>query len=146
STGSTAAAQMQTPASGSTLNGVTQTFTWNPGQGVSQYFLYVGTNIAGTTCRGNGLGTNASATVTKLPTNGSTIYVRLWSFINGTRQSNDYQERAASTGASAGGSTGSTAAAQMQTPASGSTLNGATQTFTWNPGQGVSQYFLYVGT
>jgi hypothetical protein len=87
---------MQTPTAGSTLSGASQAFTWGSGQGVSQYFLYVGTSLADSNIYGNNLGTSTSATITNLPTNGSTIYVHLWSLINGNWLSNDYQYRAAS--------------------------------------------------
>jgi hypothetical protein len=39
-----------------------------------------------------------------------------------------------------------TALAMLLTPAPGSTLAGATTTFTWTAGTGVSQYWLYVGS
>ena len=46
---------------------------------------------------------NFSATVTGLPTNGSTIYVRLWSFISGSWQNTDYTYTATTAAAAAPG-------------------------------------------
>ena len=132
-----AKAQMTAPAPGSTLSGSTVTFQWNGGVGVTRYWLEVGTTPGGTNVYGQDAGTNLSATVSGLPTNGSTVYVRLWSLINGGWQYNDYTYQAA---------TIASAKAQMTTPAPGSTLTSATTTFQWTGGSGVSRYWLEVGT
>jgi hypothetical protein len=139
----TRGATIESPMPGSTLSGASQTFTWSSGQSgssrVSQYFLYVGTSAGSNDIYGSPV-TGQSVTVGNLPANGSTIYVRIWSLLNGTWQIQDVQYRAAA------GTTSSAARARLESPAPGSTLGGATQTFTWSSGQGVSQYFLYVGT
>jgi hypothetical protein len=83
------------PTNGSTLSGPTVTFSWNTGVGVSQYFLYVGTSVGANNLYGQSLGLSLSATVTGLPTNGSTIYVRLWSYLASEWQFNDYTYKAA---------------------------------------------------
>jgi hypothetical protein len=79
-----APATMTSPTNGSELTASTVNFQWTNGSGVQDYVLYVGTapgqhDIANEDEGGNSL----SATVTGLPTNGSTVYVRLWSKING---------------------------------------------------------------
>jgi hypothetical protein len=84
-------------------------------------------------------GTSLSATVTGLPADGSTLYVRLGSLINATWQYHDYTYTAVT-------STTSNAPAQMTTPAPGSTLAATTVQFQWNGGTGVSQFWLHVGT
>jgi hypothetical protein len=95
-TPSPAKASMTSPSPGSTLAGSTATFTWSAGSGVSQYSLAVGTTGAGSANLYNrSTGTARSAAVTGLPTNGSTVYVRLWSLIGGAWQWNDYTYRAA---------------------------------------------------
>jgi hypothetical protein len=126
------------PTNGSTLSGPTVTFSWNTGVGVSQYFLYVGTSVGANNLYGQSIGLGLSATVTGLPTNGSTIYVELCSLLATGWQSNFYRYRAAT--ATAG------APAAIISPTNGSTLSGPTVTFSWNTGVGVSQYVLYVGT
>jgi hypothetical protein len=133
-----AIAEMQSPKSGSTLTGSTQTFTWTRGQ-AAEVFLYVGTAVGSNNIYGNSLGTNTSATVYNLPTNGTTLYVRLYSYINGAWQYIDYQYKASSS------SGGGTTLAKMQSPVPGSRLTGSAQTFTWTRGQ-ATQVFLYVGT
>jgi hypothetical protein len=136
--GGSAKAVMQTPAPGSTLAGAAVTFTWSAGSGVTSYWLEVGTTPGGRNLFPGSNTTTPSAAVNGLPTNGSNVYVRLWSKLAGAWQYNDYQYKAA------GGSASSKAV--MQTPAPGSALTGTTVTFTWSAGSGVSSYWLEVGT
>jgi hypothetical protein len=133
----TAPAQMTTPAPSSTLTSSTVTFQWTGGTGASQYRLQVGTTAGGSNLYGADLGTSLSATVSNLPTNGSTIFVRLLSLISGTWQGIDYTYTATN-------GSGATAKAQMTTPAPSSTLTSSTVTFQWTGGTGVSQYWLEV--
>jgi hypothetical protein len=90
-TGTPIKAAMLTPAPGSTLSGGTATFTWTPGQGVWYYTVCVGTSLGFTNL---GCSNPLSATtwsITTLPKNGSTIYVRLNSrLLTGPVQYNDY--------------------------------------------------------
>src|SRR5204863_10161350 len=83
------AAQLSAPVPGSTLTGSTVTFTW-AGTGVPGYQLSVGTAPAGGDLFDQVVGTSLSATVTGLPTNGSTVYVRLWSLIGSVWNYRDY--------------------------------------------------------
>ena len=86
-----AKATMISPTPGSTLAGSSQTFTWTTGSGVSSYLLWVGTKVGGNDIYNPTLPTAAtSATVLNIPSHGKTVYVRLWSYINGVRQYNDY--------------------------------------------------------
>jgi uncharacterized protein YkwD len=92
-------ASLTSPTPGSTLPGATATFAWTAGTNVSYYWLSVGTTGAGSTnvysqLAGAG-GTARSATVSGLPTNGSTIYVRLYSTIGGAWLTADNTSRAA---------------------------------------------------
>jgi uncharacterized protein YkwD len=94
-----AKAVLTSPAPGSTLPGSTATFAWSAGTSVSHYWLSVGTTGAGSAnlysqLAGAG-GTARSATVGGLPTNGATVYVRLYSMIGGAWQTADYTFRAA---------------------------------------------------
>ncbi|MCX7603273.1 MAG: hypothetical protein N2036_04275 [Bryobacteraceae bacterium] len=132
-----AKAQITDPAPGSTLAGSTATFRWNAGVAVSRYFLFVGLWQGGNTIFSQDMNTALEATVTNLPVDGSTLYVRLWSYIDGAWQYNDYTYRAA-------GSV-TPAKAEMTSPAPGSTLPGTSATFQWTAGQAVTRYFLFVG-
>jgi hypothetical protein len=90
------------PANGSTLTGSSQTFSWT-GTGVTQYWLWVGTSVGTKNILDSGsLGTALSTTVNGLPTNGSTVYVRLWHLEGGNWLLTDYTY----TAFTAGGGTG----------------------------------------
>src|SRR5262249_12046869 len=68
------------------------------GNGVSQYYLYIGTSVGNNDIYSLTQGTRLSVTVNGLPTNGRTLYVRLWSLIGNAWQLNDYIYTAASAG------------------------------------------------
>ncbi|MBZ5609136.1 MAG: SBBP repeat-containing protein [Acidobacteriia bacterium] len=134
---STAPAIMSSPAPGSTLPGVSVTFQWTTGSGVSQYWLYISKKAPGTNDIFDSGGINLlSETVNNLPTDGSTLYVTLYSLIGSTWTLNSYTYKAFTSVASS--------PAVMSSPAPGSTLSGASATFQWTAGSGVSQYWLYV--
>ena len=100
------------PEPGSTQLGTTVTFTWTPGdQTVTEWLLYVGTSPGALDLFDSGaLGAAVlSSSVTGLPNDRSTIYVRLWFKISGVFQFDDFQYTAAGSavnqGASASGLT-----------------------------------------
>jgi hypothetical protein len=88
-------AKLTSPAPNSTLTANSVKFTWSTGTAVSQYDLhlsavapggydlYLSGHIAGT-----------STTVNGLPTNGETIYARLYTILNGVTLYNDYTYKA----------------------------------------------------
>jgi serine protease len=94
-TGSVKAA-ISSPTPGSTFSSSSVTFSWTSGTGVSQYFLYVGNSVGGNEIYGQSQGTNRSVTVSGIPTDGRTIYVRLWSLLSTGWQFTDYTYRARS--------------------------------------------------
>jgi len=133
-----AKSEMTSPADGSTLTGTSTTFNWIIGQGVDLNYLYVGTmGVGSRDVYSQSVGMKNNVTVNNIPETGVTLYVRLWSRINGSWQSNDYTYQT-------GGS--SPAKSEMASPAPGSTLTGTSTTFNWNIGQGVTQHWIYVGT
>ena len=80
------------PTPGSTLTSASTTFTWNAGPvGTTGYGLNVGTTGVGSADLVN-IGPLSGTSVTvNLPTNGTTIFVRLWTIVNGTTYLyNDY--------------------------------------------------------
>ena len=129
-------ATMSSPTPGSTLTGSSQTFNWTSGSGAFQYFLYVGSTQGSNNYFGGSTGTVRSQTVSGLPTNGSTVYVRLYTLLSNGWWYIDYSYSAASP----------SAPATMSSPTPGSTLTGSSQTFNWTSGSGAFQYFLYVGS
>lgn len=83
-------AELLTPAAGSTLSATAAAFQWSGGVGVTRYWLHVGTSSGGAQLFNEDQGTALNTTVVGLPTNGETIHVRVWSFIDGTWQHNSY--------------------------------------------------------
>ena len=126
-----------TPASGSTLSGSSVPFQWSAGTGATAYWLDVGNAAGGNQYEQSGnLGNVLSTTVNGLPTNGSTVYVTLYSLVSGQWLSSAYTYAAFN-------ATG--ALAVMQTPVPGSTLTGNTAIFTWSSDPSASAYWLDIG-
>jgi hypothetical protein len=125
--------QMLSPANGTTLSGATTTFIWDTGSGVTLYALWVG-SAANTHDLYAGLQSDLSETV-RLPTDGRTLHVTLWSLINGAWQSSAYTYTAYTGGP-----------AKMLSPANTTTLTSAVTTFIWDTGVGVAQRALWVGS
>ena len=134
--GTVAAAIMNTPTPGSTLAGSSVTFSWNTA-GASQYVVWVGSTPGNNDIVAYPAGgtTGTSILLSTLPTNGKTLYVRLWSLFGTTWLSNDYTYTAA----------GTLTAAVMSTPTPGSTITGASATFSWNP-VGADLYVVWIGS
>ena len=128
---------MTSPAPGSTLAGTSQTFTWTPaGSGNQGYWLFLGTTGAGSKdLYDSGQQFSTSATFSSLPTNGETIYARVYTRYNGTLVYSDCTYSAA-------------AQAVLTTPTPGSSFSGASATFDWTAatGSGTQGYWLFLGT
>jgi len=125
---------LTSPTPGGTLTGPSATFTWTSVSGSQGYWLFLGTTGVGSK---NLYDSNeqaaTSATFSNLPTDGVTIYARVYARVNGTLYSNDYTY---------------TAAVQppvLTSPAPGSTLPSTSATFTWTASGGQG-YWLFVGT
>ncbi|MCP4134667.1 MAG: hypothetical protein GY754_27075, partial [bacterium] len=128
-------AEIQSPVPGSTLSSIKETFTWNS-TSAEEYWLWVGTTQGGHEIYSDGQETNTSREVSNLPGDGTTVYVRLHSMVNGEWLFNDYTYTACNTDSMKG---------VIQSPVPGSTLSSMTETFTWsNPG--VEKFWLWVGT
>jgi hypothetical protein len=84
------AAAIVSPAAGATLASSQQLFTWSAGIGVTRYQLAVGSVQGGTSIFNGAPGTALAQLVTALPTDGSTIWVRLSSEIDGAFTFADY--------------------------------------------------------
>jgi hypothetical protein len=127
-------AALTAPAPGSVLTGPSTTFTWSPGIGPTEYMLYLGsTGVRSDNIFNSGKTTATSVNVTGLPVNGETIYARLYSFIGGAEHTFDYTYTAATQ-------------ATLTSPAPSSTLTGSSVTFTWSAGNGVTEYYLFLGS
>ena len=115
---------MESPSPSSTLTGSSATFTWYPSNAAQAYWIDVGSTLGGNNYYQSGSlpTTTLSQTVTDLPTDGSTIYVTLWTQISGQWLNNQYIYTAFNSGSSKG---------VITSPTPGSTLTGSSELFTW---------------
>jgi len=127
-------ATISSPTAGATLTGTSVTFNWTAGTGVTMYQLNAGSSVGANNYYNSGHVTGTSAVATNLPVDGSTVYVQLWSYINGVWSYNSYTFTAANF------------KAILSSPAPSSTLTGSSVTFSWTTGTNVAQYDLYVGS
>jgi hypothetical protein len=131
-------ATMISPTGGSTLGASNLMFRWTVGTGVTQYNLWLGLSGPGSSSLyTSGWLTTTSATVTSLPAKGATVYARLYSFVNGAVEYNDYTYTEAVPPAGT--------PAMMISPTGGSTLGASNQMFTWTAGTGATEYQLWLG-
>lgn len=90
--GASALASLTSPVAGSTLAGSSVTFAWSAASGATEYWLEIGSSAGGHEYFNQSTGTSVSVTVNSLPTNGGTVFVRLWSKVGGT-WNNNYQDQ-----------------------------------------------------
>ncbi len=135
----TAATGMLTmPAPGSMLTGGSVSFVWTAGAGASAYWMDIGGMAGGNNYYSSGnLGGALTTTVSGLPTDGSAIYVTLYSLIGASWVGNAYTYTALN--ATAG-------LAAMLTPVPGGTLSGTLATFTWSSDASATAYWLDIGS
>ncbi len=81
---------MTSPTPGSMLSGSSVNFYWISAIGATAYWLDVGTILGQGNIFGQNVSLSANQTVTGIPRDGSTIYVRLWTQSGGSWQFNDY--------------------------------------------------------
>ena len=137
---------MVSPAPGDTLAGASETFQWSAeGADVETWRLLIGTTSGGSDLYSQNFSSGTtSVTVSGLPTDGSTVYVRLRWRINGVVSDTIYSYTASGDGGGGGGGGGVPA---MLSPAPGSLLAGSSQTFQWSAdGADVETWRLLVGT
>ncbi len=100
--GGSAKAELASPAPLSTLTATSLVCEWTGGRNVTRYWLWIGSTLGGADLWSQDQGTNLRTTVTGLPADGRTLYVRLWSVIGGVWQFTDSTVKAV-TGSSARG-------------------------------------------
>jgi hypothetical protein len=125
-------ATITSPTNGSTLTSSSVTFQWSGS--ASQFGLWIGSTGPGSSNLATPPGTTATSyTATGLPTDGRTIYVRLWSLNAGVWSFQDYTYTAANL-----------SPAGITSPANGATFTSATVTFQWSGS--ASQFGLWIGS
>jgi trimeric autotransporter adhesin len=136
--GNAAKGAITSPVPNSMLTGSSVTFDWTAGSGATAYWIDVGSTAGGHDIYSSGnLGNVLTTTVSGLPTNGSTVYVTLYSLVSGTWLSNAYTYTAYSLAAASG---------VLTTPTPGSPLTSSTVTFGWSAGSGASAYWIDIGS
>jgi hypothetical protein len=120
------------------FSGASQTFTWSAGSGATAYWIDAGSTVGGSQYFQSGnIGNVLTKNVTGLPTDGSTVYVTLYSLVSGNWLSNAYAYTAFSASGAAG---------VLTTPNPGTALTSSTVTFNWTAGIGASGYWLDLGS
>ena len=83
-------AALTEPPLNSQFTSTTETFTWSPGNTATHFILYLGTSAGSSNLYNSGNVTATTETVSGLPSNGETVYARLYSLINGAWQYASY--------------------------------------------------------
>jgi hypothetical protein len=136
-TATQAALTVPTPNTSTPLSGTSVTFSWTPGNSATHFEFYVGsTGVGSSNLYNSGNVTATSETVNDLPSNGQTVYVRLYSLVNGAWKYTDYTYMANS----------APVAAALTTPPPNSQFTSTTVTFDWTPGNTATHFQLYLGT
>ncbi len=133
------AAQITTPASGSTLSSASLPLTRSAGAGATQYHIFVGSAPGGYDLYSGGQGTSLSATLTGMPVDGRPIYIALYSWINGAWKQSSAWFTTANTASG-------NKRAFITSPVNGTMLPGASTTFNWAGGVGMTSYALWIGS
>ena len=110
-------AGLVSPVAGSTFSSSTVNFRWDTGNGADQYYLSVGYTSGGRELAHNDQGLDISTTITEIPVDGRSIYVRLWTRFGDNWTFNDYTFRAFR--AAAGSNTPHLAITSFSSPVSG---------------------------
>jgi len=129
---------MVSPAPGSVLDGASASFKWTREKDpVSQRWLYGGSRLGGKNIFDSGTnGTSTSYSVSGLPTDGRSLFVRLWFMISDRWYSEDFQYTAARF-----------SDAEITSPEPNSTLDGEAVTFNWTPNDAsVADWWIDVGS
>jgi hypothetical protein len=127
-------ATLTTPAPGSTFTGSSATFSWTAATGATGYLLSLGTTGVGSyNLYYSGSLKTTSTTFSSLPTNGETIYARLFTNFNGTWMHIDYTYKAVTQAA-------------LTSPTPGSKFTGPSATFSWTAVTGATGYVLALGS
>lgn len=131
-----------TPASGSVI-GSQQHISWNEVEGATEYWIELSRVRGGRELYNKSTGDSPSVVLYSLPQDGSTVYMRIWYFLNTTWKYVDVTYKAG-TGAIDTGITN-------VIPESGTTLpvppgNNFVYSFYWTGPVDVEEYWVYAGT
>jgi len=125
--------QSPTPGLGKVLGTSNVEFQWTAGTGVTLYQLNLSAIAPGDKELFSYKGTALTATATALPKNGIPVYATLYSYVDGTWQSNSYMYTESGT---------SPGILKSPTPGVGTVLGTSNVQFQWTTGAGVAVYQL----
>ena len=128
------------PGQGGSLAGNSVTFEWSEGNNISSYRLLVGSTQGGGEFYDTGSVNTRTATVDGLPGDGSPVYARLYSLINGITEYNEYTFKAYLD------ENHRPILSEMSSPANGTTFTSQSVTFNWTEGRHVTRNWIYIGT
>jgi hypothetical protein len=130
-------ATMEFPGLAQVLPGASYNFRWIGANNATAYRIEAGSTQGGNNYFDSGSlpTTTLSQTINTLPTDGSKIYVTLLTQIKGQWANNQYWYTAPNLNIS-----------NITSPSKGSTLSGASVTFTWTAARGGTAYKMWVGS
>ncbi|MGD0931888.1 MAG: Ig-like domain repeat protein [Candidatus Korobacteraceae bacterium] len=127
--------QITSPANLATLTGSSEVFTWTQGS-ATQFWITAGNAPGGNNYYSSGnLGNVLTTNVTGLPTDGSQVYVTLFSFVDGQWVYTQDTYTAYSS-----------QLAQILTPTNNTEVDGASVMFTWTNPSNSDNYWLDIGS
>ena len=134
----TSGGAMTTPNPGSALTSNTVTFDWTAGAAATAYWVDIGgTPGANNYYTSGNLGNVLTTTASGLPTDGSTVYVTLYSRVGVQWLPAAYTYTALNA---------TTGLATMQSPMPGTTLHGTSGTFSWSSDPNATAYWVDIGS
>jgi hypothetical protein len=138
--GTTTLPVLTTPAPNTStpLTGTSVTFTWTPGDAATEYQLLINDGL-GNRVYESAVVTGTSVTPTNLPSNGETLYVRLYYLEAGVWQYTPNYTYVAS-------GTPTPAVLTTPIPNTPNPLSSTSATFVWTPGNNATNFELWVGT
>ena len=128
-----------TPDTSTPLSGTSVAFSWTPSNIVTHYEFWLGTTGAGSSNLYNsGSVTVTTETVNGLPSNGETVYARLYTLMDGAWKYTDHTYKVS----------GSPTLAVLTTPAPNTStpLSGTSVAFAWTPGNLATHFEFHLGT
>jgi serine protease len=148
-------AALTSPVPGAVLQAHSATFSWSAGTSATGYSMWFGSGVGKYNLKYTTENPATSVTVTGLPTNGETVYVRLCMYFNSVLTSNDYTNTAWAPPALALQPQGAvysnspsvlaTAPATMVSPEQADVLGTSNVAFAWTTGTAATKHDLWLG-
>jgi len=130
-------AELTSPTKNPNLQNTSAEFAWSAPQGATYYDLILGTTGPGSNdIRASGVISETGLSVSNLPSNGETVYARLWTFNQSEWRYEDYDFF---------GFNPSKTFSDIYSPSTSTPLRSSKQTFKWDNPMGATHFDLIVG-